>query len=46
MKLRLLYTLFVCSLAALHGQESRGTISGKVVDPAGIPVPKARITAT
>jgi hypothetical protein len=46
MKTRLLCTLFLCSLAALHGQESRGTISGKVFDPAGAPVPKAHITAT
>jgi hypothetical protein len=36
----------LCSLAALHAQASRGTISGKVFDPAGDPVLKTQIIAT
>jgi hypothetical protein len=45
MNLRLI-TATVLAVSALSAQTWRGTISGKVSDPAGAPVPKASITIT
>src|SRR5215472_18045934 len=45
-RLVLALTFFLSSVAGMIGQESRGTISGTVLDPAGAAIPSANVTAT
>ncbi|PYY21508.1 MAG: TonB-dependent receptor [Acidobacteria bacterium] len=45
-RVALAFTGFLFSSLGIFGQESRGTISGSVLDPAGAAIPAANVTAT